>query len=98
MVEALVPKSGRLEYRYVDNTRGIDEMRPKYVAGSRFFCTVPNRVAATLLPIIYKHCKPGSIIRYDGWRAYNGLHHQATQDQLEDRGLYFGESGQFHFI
>lgn len=45
-----------------------------YKAGHIFVCTVPNRTAHTLLPIIYGVCRRGSIIRSDGWAAYNSLH------------------------
>ena len=93
MVEALIPESGPMTYQYIDNRNNIDETRHRYVAGRRFFCTVPNRVAATLLPIIYKYCARGSVIRSDGWRAYRGLHNQETQDQFEANGLTFGGVG-----
>lgn len=45
-----------------------------YKAGQIFACTVPNRTAYTLLPIIYRVCRRDTIIRSDGWAAYNSLH------------------------
>ena len=40
----------------------------------RVFCmSVENRTAQTLMPLIYKYIKPGSIIHSDCWRAYNGI-------------------------
>lgn len=38
-----------------------------------FLQVVPNRTANTLLPLIHQHCRPGSIIYSDMWRAYNEL-------------------------
>jgi hypothetical protein len=69
-------------YRYVDNTRNIDEIRHRYVAGKRIFFTVPNRTAATLLPLLYKYCKRGFVIRSDGWRAYRALHDRNSRSRV----------------
>jgi transposase-like protein len=37
-----------------------------------FLQLVPNRSAATLLPLVEQNIAPGSIILSDEWRAYNG--------------------------
>ena len=34
---------------------------------------VPNRTAATLLPIIQKSIAPGTTVHSDQWRAYQGV-------------------------
>lgn len=41
--------------------------------GECFMFTVPDRTAATLLPIISTHILPGTTIMSDQWRAYNGI-------------------------
>uniref|UniRef100_A0A0B6Z0A2 ISXO2-like transposase domain-containing protein n=1 Tax=Arion vulgaris TaxID=1028688 RepID=A0A0B6Z0A2_9EUPU len=38
------------------------------------FCVV-DRTAATLLPIIEAHIRPGTIIVSDQWRTYNRVGH-----------------------
>ncbi len=35
-----------------------------------FMVEVPNRTAATLLPIIQRYVRPGSIVMSDEWKAY----------------------------
>ena len=42
-------------------------------SGDSFLVEVAHRDAATLLPIIANHVKPGSIIYSDEWSAYNQL-------------------------
>ncbi|KAG1295369.1 hypothetical protein G6F64_013333 [Rhizopus arrhizus] len=61
---------------------------------------VPNRTAATLLPIIYDNCQRGSTIRSDGWRAYSGLHPREERDEntgevLDNTSAY--NDGNFFF-
>ena len=38
-----------------------------------YMCTVPDRSAATLLPIIQQHVLPGTTIASDEWRAYRNV-------------------------
>ena len=38
-----------------------------------FLILVPDRTAATLLPLIQEHIAPGSVIHSDMWAAYNGI-------------------------
>ena len=96
MVEALIPEdpNGRT-YEYTDFRTGATETRYHFEAGNRIFLTVPNRTAATLLPIIYKFCKSGTVIRSDGWRAYRNLHRPSHVDngQLD----FNGENNQLFF-
>lgn len=96
MVESLVPENpNHRTYQYTDPITGVTETRYHFEAGNRIFITVPNRTAATLLPLIYKYCKPGTVIRSDGWRAYRELHRQAHVDDgqqdfdSEDNSLFF---------
>lgn len=70
MVEAI--KTDETYFAYISD--GQYEERPKYKAGKAFVCTVPNRSAATLLPIIQAYCARGTVIRSDGWSAYSRLH------------------------
>jgi hypothetical protein len=96
LVEALVPEDpNRRTYEYIDVVTGITETRYHFEAGNRIFLTVPNRTAATLLPIIYKFCKPRTVIRSDGWRAYRNLHRTT---HVDDGQLDFnGENNQLFF-
>ena len=64
-------KFGRRKYnrgRYVDGhwVFGGTER----ITGESFLVEVTKRDAATLLPIIRQHIKPGSVIYSDEWRAY----------------------------
>lgn len=70
MVEAI--KTDETYLAYI--SEGQYEVRPKYKAGKAFVCTVPNRSAATLIPIIQAYCARGTVIRSDGWSAYSRLH------------------------
>ncbi|KAG2192950.1 hypothetical protein INT47_004689 [Mucor saturninus] len=38
----------------------------------------------TLLPILYKYCRRGSVIRSDGWAAYSSLHPQDSQNAYQN--------------
>ena len=40
------------------------------ITGNSFLVEVEKRDAATLLPIIQHHIRPGSVIYCDEWRAY----------------------------
>lgn len=70
LVEAL--RTNETYRSYVGN--GVYVLKPKFKAGRAFVCTVPNRSAATLIPIIQAYCARGSVIRSDGWAAYSSLH------------------------
>ncbi|KAG0804913.1 hypothetical protein G6F42_019266 [Rhizopus arrhizus] len=74
MVEAIALGTNRVVT--ISQANGVTETRlvPQFKAGRRFLCTVPNRNARTLIPIIRKYVVPGTTIRTDGWRAYSGLH------------------------
>lgn len=96
MVEALVPENiNNRTYRYTDLETGVTETRYHFEAGNRIFLTVPNRTAATLLPIIYKYCKPQTVIRSDGWRAYRNLHRTSHVD--DGQSDFDGENNQLFF-
>ena len=43
------------------------------ITGNSFLVEVAQRDAATLIPIIKKYIRPGSIIYSDEWRAYSGI-------------------------
>ena len=47
--------------------------REKYDKTTTFMVPVHNRKGSTLLPIIQKWIKPGSIIHSDCWKAYSKL-------------------------
>jgi hypothetical protein len=100
LVEALVPiNPNNRYYRYINVRLGIDEIRPRFEAGRKFFITVPDRTAATLLPIIYARCARGSVIRSNGWKAYSSLHPRAqfgANGVPLDNTLDY-QNGDFHF-
>ncbi|KAG2191777.1 hypothetical protein INT47_004040 [Mucor saturninus] len=50
-----------------------------------------NRLGATLLPLLFRYCKAGSIVRSDGWRGYEGLHNKETAAvaNFQANGLHF---------
>ena len=56
---------------------------------------VPDRSARTLLPLIKRHVRPGSIINTDGWRAYNKLGELGYKHITANHkaGLWVGENG-----
>jgi transposase-like protein len=41
--------------------------------GESFMLAVPDRSAATLMPLITQYIRPGTTIMSDQWRAYNGI-------------------------
>jgi hypothetical protein len=103
LVEALIPEDvNKRTYEYTDVITGVTETRYHFEAGNRIFVTVPNRTAATLLPIIYNFCKPQTVIRSDGWRAYRPLHRNLQVNNrpthVDDGQLDFdGENNQLFF-
>lgn len=74
MVEAIALGTNRVVTVSQENGETETRLVPQFKAGRRFLCTVPNRNARTLIPIIRKYVAPGTTIRTDGWRAYSGLH------------------------
>ena len=59
-------------------------------SGNSLLVEVAHRDAATLLPIIANHVKPGSIVYSDEWSAYNQL--SATTGHIHrtvNHSLYF---------
>ncbi len=44
-----------------------------------FMLAVPNRSAATLLPLINQYIRPGTIIFSDEWRAYRGIQDEGVK-------------------
>ncbi len=53
------------------------------------FYVVKDRTAETLLPIIKKHVKPGSIIMSDMWKAYNGITAMGFDHHSVNHSLHF---------
>lgn len=98
LVEALIPDNIRdRTYQHRDYTTGVIETRYHFKAGKRIFYTVPNRTAATLLPLIYSSCKRGSVIRSDGWRAYRPLHRAPPLPAHVDNGAQDFDAGGLFF-
>lgn len=54
--------------RWVVGLLSLEHQPPRPI-----FHVVQRRDAATLERIIAKHCLPGTTIRSDQWRGYNGL-------------------------
>jgi hypothetical protein len=73
MVEA-IPDGNRIIRTTQEDGTVTSRIIPKFRAGRRFLCTVPNRNARTLVGIIRKYIVPGATIRTDGWRGYSSLH------------------------
>ncbi|KAG1467954.1 hypothetical protein G6F56_004116 [Rhizopus delemar] len=73
LVEAIYLGPTSVRERQQDGTYSTRVVE-KHKAERRFLCTLPNRIARTLIPIIRKYALPGTTIRTDGWRAYSGLH------------------------
>ena len=97
MVEAIRTNETRIRQYYSDGILTREEEVPVFKAGKRFVCTVTNRSAVTLLPIIYKYVLPGSIIRSDGWGAYRGLHPREWTDR-ETGELRVASRTQEHYL
>lgn len=57
----------------LSNDPGTKKNRYNNKAGRMFSCVVKDRKEATLLPLIKKHVKPGSIIISDMWKAYEKI-------------------------
>ena len=64
-------KSGRRKYNRGRYTEGHWVFGgTERITGNSFLVEVEKRDAATLLPIIQHHIRPGSVIYSDEWRAY----------------------------
>lgn len=55
-----------------------------------------------MLPILYKYCKRGTVIRSDGWRAYRALHDRNSRSRvpvpaLDDGSADFDSEGGLFF-
>lgn len=50
---------------------------------------VPNRSASTLLPIIKKHVKVGSLVHTDSWRSYNNINSLTMNHEVVNHNLNF---------
>lgn len=74
-VEIDESKFGKRKYHKGHKVEGqwVFGGREKYNKKNVFMVPVPNRKKTTLLPIIRKWIKPGSIIHSDCWKAYNDL-------------------------
>jgi hypothetical protein len=72
---------------------GTHHQGPKYKAGRFFLCTVPDRTAVTLIPIIKRFCSPESTIRSDFWKAYSSLH---PPDVTHDGGATFVDNAHLY--
>ena len=55
-------------------------------------CTVPDRTAQTLLPIITRHVRPGSEVHSDQWAAYNSV------QQLQPVSAHHTVNHSLHFV
>ena len=60
----------------------------RVITGECFLVEVDHRDAATLLPLIQHHIRPGSIIYSDEWKAYSritattGMSHESVNHSL----------------
>lgn len=61
-------------------------------SGRCFFEIVANRDREHLLPIIYKHCKPETVIFSDKWSAYNDI------ALLNENFKHFSVNHKLHFV
>ena len=54
-------------------------------------CIVPDRPAATLLPIIQRHVRPGTVIHSDEWAAYRRVQqlNSVAQHSVINHSLHF---------
>ena len=54
-------------------------------------CVVPDRSAATLLPIIQRHVRPGTVVHSDEWAAYRSVQqlNLLAQHSVINHSLHF---------
>ena len=76
--------------RYPENEVWVFGIADTSYTPSRVYMqVVPNRTAATLLPIITEICRTGTIIYSDQWRAYNGIYLQGFIHNTVNHSLHF---------
>jgi transposase-like protein len=71
---------------------GMTERGPNGGTGQTYMETVKTRDARTLLRIIYKHCRPGTIIHSDLWKAYKAI------PKLDKNFVHYSVNHSLYFV
>ena len=79
-------KQGRIRGTMRSWVLGLKERR---TGRCRFFIVGNNRSAASLLPLILRSVKPGSVIYTDKWREYNSLRENGYIHMKVDHSIQF---------